>query len=98
MKRLTVRSRAVIGTSAVCLAAVLRLTAQTTAAPAGAAAEDPSETLVLSPFLVEAEEDTGYSARDTLAGTRIRTELKDVGSAIQVVTQKFLKDTNSKSA
>lgn len=98
MKRLTVRSRAVIGTAAICLAAVLRLPAQTTVPAAGASAEDPRETLVLSPFVVEADEDTGYAARDTLAGTRIRTELKDVGSAIQVVTQKFLQDTNSKNA
>lgn len=97
MKRLTVRSRAVIGTTAICLATVLRLPAQTTAPATGAAAEN-QETLVLSPFVVEAGEDTGYAARDTLAGTRIRTELKDVGSAIQVVTQKFLQDTNSKNA
>jgi outer membrane receptor protein involved in Fe transport len=100
MKRLTVRSRAFIGTTAICLATVLRLQAQTTAAPAAGAAapETEEETLVLSPFVVEAEEDTGYAARDTLAGTRVRTELKDVGSAIQVVTQKFLQDTNSKNS
>jgi hypothetical protein len=37
-------------------------------------------------------------AKDTLAGTRVRTELKDVGSAVQVVTAKFLQDTNSKNS
>lgn len=52
---------------------------------------------MLSPFVVEAEEDSGYSARATLAGTRIRTELKDVGSSISVVTQKFMQDTNSRN-
>lgn len=100
MKRLTVRSRAFIGTAAICLVSVLRLQAQTTApAATGSATEEPEgETLVLSPFVVEAEEDTGYAAKDTLAGTRVRTELKDVGSAIQVVTQKFLQDTNSKNS
>ncbi len=99
MKRLTVRSRAVIGTSVLCLVSVLRLPAQTTAPATGPASTAATEeTLVLSPFVVEAEEDTGYVARDTLAGTRVRTELKDVGSAIQVVTQKFLQDTNSKNA
>jgi len=97
MKRLTVRSRAVIGTTAICLATVLRLQAQTTAAPTGAAAE-PQETLVLSPFVVEAAEDTGYAARDTLAGTRIRTELKDVGSAVSVVTKQFLQDTGARNS
>jgi hypothetical protein len=97
MKRLTVRSRAVLGTSVLCLATVLRLPAQTTV-PAGDQQKNAEETLVLSPFVVEATEDSGYAAKDTLAGTRIRTELKDVGSAIQVVTQKFLQDTNSKNA
>ncbi|HLP07757.1 MAG TPA: hypothetical protein VK178_06295 [Opitutaceae bacterium] len=48
--------------------------------------------------MVEASESSGYSATDTLAGSRIRTELKDVGSAISVVTPKFLSDTNSKNA
>src|SRR5690606_39106391 len=65
---------------------------------APASPEDSDELVTLSPFVVEATEDSGYSARDTLAGTRIRTELKDVGAAISVVTQKFLQDTNSKNA
>jgi outer membrane receptor protein involved in Fe transport len=86
---------------ALSLLAVGRLAAQSTATPtpgsaAARAAED--ETIELSPFVIEADEDEGYSARNTLAGTRLRTELKDVGSAISVVTQKFLKDTNSKSS
>lgn len=53
---------------------------------------------MLSPFVVEATEDQGYSAKASLAGTRVRTELKDVGSAISVVTPKFLQDTNSKNS
>ncbi|HVU18383.1 MAG TPA: TonB-dependent receptor plug domain-containing protein [Candidatus Didemnitutus sp.] len=52
---------------------------------------------MLSPFVVEASEDTGYTAKDTLAGTRVRTELKDVASAISVVTTQFLKDTGAKN-
>ena len=97
MNRLTVRSRALVGTSALCLASVLRLSAQVTAPQTGQnQTEEPA--LELSPFVVQAEEDTGYAAKDTLAGTRIRTDLKDVGSAIQVVTQKFLTDTNSKNS
>ena len=96
-KRLTVltyRSGAAI---ALCLAAVLRLTAQTTsAAPAVSKADE--ETVVLSPFVVSSTEDDGYTAKNTLAGTRVRTELKDVGSAISVVTAKFLQDTGSKNS
>jgi outer membrane receptor protein involved in Fe transport len=81
-------------------------------APAAAASQDTNapvpvattagatdqEVLVLSPFVVEADEDTGYAATSTLAGTRIKTNLKDVGDAISVVTKKFLEDTDSKSS
>ncbi|MBK9989706.1 MAG: TonB-dependent receptor [Verrucomicrobia bacterium] len=56
------------------------------------------ETIVMSPFFVETTEDVGYQAKSTIAGTRIRTDLKDVGSSISVVTASFLKDTNSKNA
>ena len=52
----------------------------------------------MSPFVVEGTEDEGYRADATLAGTRIRTELKDVGSAISVVTQQFINDTGSTDA
>lgn len=97
MNRLTVRSRALIGTTAFCLATVLRLPAQTTApATTGSATEENEEVLILSPFVVSAEEDAGsYRATSTLAGSRIRTELRDVASPISVVTAKFLKDTAS---
>ena len=53
------------------------------------------DVITLSPFVVSAGEDEGYTAKSTLAGTRIRTELKDVGSAISVFTPKFLQDTAS---
>ena len=53
------------------------------------------EILVLSPFEVNTSQDRGYQATNTLAGSRINTKLKDVGSAIQVVTPAFLRDTNA---
>lgn len=99
MKRLTVRSRALVGTTALCLATVLRLNAQTTAPAAGQNTEGSEETLVLSPFVVDASEDAdGYAAKSTLAGTRVRTELRDVASAISVVTQQFLQDTGARKS
>jgi outer membrane receptor protein involved in Fe transport len=98
MKRLTVRSRALVGTTALCLASVLRLQAQTTAPDTGQTAAESEETLVLSPFVVDASEDAdGYAAKSTLAGTRVRTDLRDVASAISVVTQQFLQDTGAKN-
>src|SRR5882672_4363021 len=61
-----------------------------TALPTKPATED--ETVTLTPFEVTSSKDTGYQATDTLAGTRIRTDLRDVGSAIQVITKEFLRD------
>jgi hypothetical protein len=70
------------------------LYAQTTpAAPATAPTDD--EVIQLSPFEVSASQDRGYQATQTLAGTRIRTNLADVGSAIQVVTKEFLRDVGA---
>lgn len=56
---------------------------------------DPAEAEiveVLSPFEVISEVDTGYAASSTLAGTRLRTELRDVAASIQVVTKDFMQD------
>src|ERR1017187_5981722 len=61
-----------------------------TVAPVTPVVED--ETINLSPFEVTARRDVGYQATESLAGTRIRTDLRDVGSAIQVVTKEFLQD------
>ncbi len=47
---------------------------------------DDEETIQLTPFEVTSTQDKGYQATETLAGTRIRTDLKDVGSAISVIT------------
>ncbi|MEI7566481.1 MAG: TonB-dependent receptor plug domain-containing protein, partial [Opitutaceae bacterium] len=97
MNSLNSRLRALLLTSALGLMTVGHLTAQTTAKPVAPKLDD-DEAIVLSPFVVSAAEDAGYTAKNTLAGTRVRTELKDVGSAISVVTAKFLQDTNSKNS
>ena len=52
----------------------------------------------LSPFTVVGEEDTGYMATSTLAGTRIRSDLKDVAASISVATKEFMNDVNATSA
>lgn len=72
----------------------------TVPAPAPVTATEPTEeTVKLSPFVVSADEDQGnYTATATLAGTRVRTDLKDVASSISVVTKQFLQDTGSKNA
>lgn len=60
--------------------------------PPAAAAE---ETIVLSPFVVQGEVDTGYVATDSLAGTRLRTPLRDIATSVTVVTRDFLEDVNA---
>jgi outer membrane receptor protein involved in Fe transport len=78
-----------------CLPAALR--AQTVPAPRPPTAADDVP-LTLSPFVVEETQDRGYAATSTLAGTRLRTDLRDVGAAISVVTSQFLLDTGSTNA
>ncbi len=84
------------------LAAGTCATAQTApTAPEGSATE-PEETseeiVVLSPFTVSSDTDRGYSVTESLAGTRVRTELKDIASSISVVNAEFLRDTGVKNA
>ena len=66
------------------LAGVINLTAQ-----------EDDEVFDLSPFTITSDEDTGYAATNTLAGTRLRSNLKDLAGAVQVVTEEFLEDTGS---
>jgi hypothetical protein len=74
----------------------LSLAAQTTSAPVPASTPSQSlpqeEVLELSPFTVESTRDSGYMASSTMAGTRIRTDLADIGSAISVLTKEFMQD------
>jgi len=83
------------------LAIVPRSLGQAAAAQSAtaASAETTTEVVVLSPFVVDAAEDqNGYRASSTLAGTRVRTDLKDLASSISVVTRQFLQDTNSRNS
>jgi outer membrane receptor for ferric coprogen and ferric-rhodotorulic acid len=60
--------------------------------------EADQEIFELSPFTVDASDDTGYQATSTLAGTRIKTNLRDLGSSISVITSQFLEDTGATDA
>lgn len=89
------------------LAGAWPLTAQTVAPSPTAQATPPAQNLPaagekldeevveLTPFEVTSTQDTGYQATETLAGTRIRTDLKDVGAALSVYTKEFLKDVGA---
>jgi Ca-activated chloride channel homolog len=53
---------------------------------------DGEEVIELSPFCVDTEAGDGTYATSSLAGTRLRTDLRDVASAISVITADFLRD------
>ena len=48
--------------------------------------------IALSPFEVKAEQDIGYQATNTLAGSRLSTELKTTPAVVGVLTKEFLED------
>ncbi len=52
----------------------------------------PEETIVLSPFTVDASAEKGYLATQTLSGTRLKTDLKDIGAALTIFTEEMLDD------
>ena len=60
--------------------------------------EDEEDIYELSPFTIDEEEDVGYLATSTLAGTRLNTPLRDVASAISVLTQELFEDTGATDA
>ncbi len=50
------------------------------------------EPVVLSPFVLTADSEVGYTSTSTLAGSRIKTDFKDIASQISVMTPEFLAD------
>ncbi|MDQ8184187.1 hypothetical protein [Pelagicoccus sp. SDUM812002] len=63
--------------------------------------DEDEEIFELSPFTVSAESNKGYRATSTLAGTRLRTDMKDVAAPISVFTKELLEDlaaSNSQEA
>ncbi len=70
-----------------------------TATSYGQDSDDASETVnevyELSPFSVDASDDSGYRATNTISGTRLNTAIKDIPMPIEVITEEFIKDTGS---
>lgn len=73
------------------------LLAQRSTAPEQEGSNDLSaEIVTLSKFVVSIDEDGGYRATDTLAGTHIKTNLKDIGSSLSVITKQFMEDVGAR--
>jgi len=80
------------------LAAAPSLLAQAAAQVPTTSAATDEDVIKLDPFSVSAsDEGSGYQVKDTLAGSRVRTELRDVGSAITVVNGEMLRDLGAKN-
>lgn len=62
--------------------------------PAPAAAKPVDETIVLTPFTVDATRDVGFVAASALAGGRLATDLKDTPVAYSVLTREFIDALN----
>ena len=58
-----------------------------------APAPGSAEIVTLSPFAVDASNDKGYLASNTLSGTRLNSKIEDLGSSITVVTKQQMIDT-----
>jgi catecholate siderophore receptor len=52
----------------------------------------------LSPFSIAESENIGYMGTNTLAGTRIKSDIKDVATAISIYTEEFMEDIGSTNA
>ena len=81
--------------SALCTLPLAHLVAQTVSPPvppSTAAASAAEQVVELSPFTVNATADQGYRAENTLAGSRLNTNLRDTPSSVSVFTEKFLED------
>lgn len=50
------------------------------------------ETIVLNPFVVTSESSKGYHASETLSGTQLKSEVRDLANPITILTAEFMQD------
>lgn len=68
-----------------------------TASPTPTASAASDSAVVLSPFQVSADAERGYLATQTLSGTRLKTDLRDIGSSLTIFTEQLLDDLGANS-
>ncbi|MDO8542224.1 MAG: hypothetical protein Q7S40_17430 [Opitutaceae bacterium] len=86
------------GRLGVAFAGLLTIHAGAQVAPAVSPTESAEPAVTLSPFVVDADRDTGYQATSTLAGTRLNTPIKDLGASISIYTKDLLDDLGATSS
>ena len=88
---MTALNRLPAGLTALCLALTASVTsAQTPAQPAPTTPDD--EVVSLSPFEVRSLSNRGYVASETMTGTRVATQIKDLPYTVNVLTSEFFED------
>lgn len=60
--------------------------------PGAGAASGKDAPVELNPFVISVERDDGYAPTETLSGTRLKTQAKDVASAISIISADMLSD------
>ena len=65
--------------------------------PVVSAVPADAETVELSPFVVSTSSETGWVASQTLAGSRMKTDFKDLAQPIEVMTMEFMQDMGAKN-
>jgi hypothetical protein len=83
----------------VSLSLVSALPAQVRSSPENPVGREVAQEPVveLSPFQVTAEAFNGYTASQTLAGSRLKMNVDEVGSSIQILTPEFMRDIGATS-
>ena len=56
------------------------------------------EVVLLSPFVVSTKTENGYQATSSLAGTRLNTNIRDIGASVSIYTKDFIQDIGATSA
>ncbi|MDP3070558.1 MAG: hypothetical protein Q8N18_09730 [Opitutaceae bacterium] len=82
--------RAAVATAFLLPASLLAQVAPSAPPPRVAASNEPP--VELSPFVISSTADTGWIATETLAGSRLRTDFKDVPNQIETLTKDFMQD------
>src|SRR5829696_3307472 len=82
-------SATLVGCSSLIATAVAQLVPPPAAVTTRTGEEAPVE---LSPFVISESSDVGWVATETLAGSRLRTNFKDVPNQIETLTKDFMDD------
>ncbi|MEO7414105.1 MAG: TonB-dependent receptor plug domain-containing protein [Opitutaceae bacterium] len=63
------------------------------ASPVTTSSSNSGDVVTMSPFTVDATDDKGYAASNSLSGSRLNSRLEDLAGSISVVTKQQLLDT-----